>query len=375
MLARCRTQATHLPDTILTSGAVIDSSVLPLHLCFPTGANPSHFCLVYPPTDRLRQPTPLHSTDIYHAYAAQVSALFHPVRTLDPNHNRTTPTSTTHIHLLRHPTKSVSAVRNVLVTAAMRAHLPPKLQETQLRVRSDAFHIGDRCVKRGVTKGICDLCYCLLGQRTPETLRHILLECPFTKPVITTVWRSIVLARTQPQLHSTCAPLSTNEFIEGMERRILFGVPDFDPEPSTPPKGLYTPIAVLSAATNYCLIRRRNRNALCPHLPLKYEPNISVADIFAQVTETATALRTIAEREENRIYTHYEGWLPDETPTNAWVAQWCSTGLMHNTRPRVQLQSPLPSTTPADAEQLPPLQLDAAPVTDRIRARSLQTRP
>ena len=75
----------------------------------------------------------------------------------------------------------------------MDAGLPPALQETQLRVRSDAYLLGDRCTKRGRTKGICDLCYVFLGRKTPETLSHILKTCPFTTPVLASVWRTIFL--------------------------------------------------------------------------------------------------------------------------------------------------------------------------------------
>ena len=59
----------------------------------------------------------------------------------------------------------------------MAAGLPPALVETLFNVKSDCYHIGDACVKKGVTKGICDLCYYLLGANTPETLEHILCTC------------------------------------------------------------------------------------------------------------------------------------------------------------------------------------------------------
>ena len=93
-----------------------------------------------------------------------------------------------------------------------------------MRSCSDAYHLGDRCTKRGCTKGICDLCHVFLGQRTPETLRHILLECPFTVPVLTYVWRTIFSQLADPTIRTHSAHLTARAFIERYERRLLFGV-------------------------------------------------------------------------------------------------------------------------------------------------------
>ena len=191
--ALARGEPDPFPPTILTSGAVANPAILPISSPFPHGANPSHFSLTYPLTDRLRQPTPLHETNVNHLYFSQVALLFRPIRTLDPDHRPTTQTSTSYTHLLHHPTKSPDEVRQAIVNAPMDAKLPPRFRETQFHVQCDDHHIGDRCVKKGTRKGVCDLCLALLNRRTPETLQHILLECPFTQPVVTTVWRSIFL--------------------------------------------------------------------------------------------------------------------------------------------------------------------------------------
>ena len=62
----------------------------------------------------------------------------------------------------------------------------------------------------------------------------------------------------------------------------------------------------------------------------------------------ATALRASAEREETRIYTHYEGWLPeeDDRPLHKWHTAW--SPLVTNTHPRVRLdpRPPAPGTAP-----------------------------
>ena len=84
------------------------------------------------------------------------------------------------------------------------------------------------------------------------------------------------------------------------------------------------PIAVLAAATNEALIRRRHNNALNTTCPLQYDTAKTIASILNSVSATATALWTSAERDEDFIYTHYEGWLPDddERPTTLWATAW-----------------------------------------------------
>ena len=104
--------------------------------------------------------------------------------------------------------------------------------------------------------------------------------------------------------------------------------------------------------------------------PPQYDTSATVARIFADVCETATALRTTAEREEDRIYTHYEGWLPDEEklPTTEWQKAWCETNLLRNSRPATSLATPLPTGAPND-----PVYDDSDPATAaRTVARSQQ---
>ena len=86
-------------------------------------------------------------------------------------------------------------------------------------------------------------------------------------------------------------------------------------------------------------MRRRHHNAHNPALPLQHDTAKTVARVLKMICDTATATRAIAEREETRIYTHYEGWLPDEAdlPTTAWVAAW--NGLVRDARPSVTLRT------------------------------------
>ena len=80
----------------------------------------------------------------------------------------------------------------------------------------------------------------------------------------------------------------------------------------------------------------------------QHDPSTIIANILSTVCTTATATRTKAEREENTIYTHYEGWLPDEAerPTTIWAEQWCNStgglGLVRNSQPRASLPYPPP---------------------------------
>ena len=223
--ALARGEPDPFPPTLLTSGAVAGPIPGLPPPTYAPGANLSHFSLTYIPTDSLKQPTPMHRADVNHLYLSQLRTFYSPVRTLDPGHVATTTTSTTWTSLLQHPQASVQEIRSALVQAPMRADLPPALQETQLLVRTDALHVGARCVKKGCTKGICDLCYILLGTRTPETTRHIVLECPFTQPVLTTVWGAAHMAHVNPQAYAHARTLSADAFCSALERRIVFGVP------------------------------------------------------------------------------------------------------------------------------------------------------
>ena len=80
--------------------------------------------------------------------------------------------------------------------------------------------------------------------------------------------------------------------------------------------------------------KRRNR---CVYM---HDPHRTATHIVKEVCQVATAGRTIATKEENRIYTNYEGWLPDEDerPTSVWSNSW--DGLIRETYPNVTTSSP-----------------------------------
>ena len=368
--ALARGERDPFPTTLLTSGAVAEGPLLGLPPTpFPVGANPAHFCLASEATDRMQQPIPLHKVDVHHIYRAQLSAFYSPVRTLDPNHTPTTATSTS--WPLDDPDATPQQVRLDLVRGPMQAGLPAHMQETQFMVRNDALHVGDRCVKKGCTKGICDLCYVLLGTRAPETTLHIVRDCPFTRPVTTAVWRAGFLPRAQPHTHQAALNMTTDEFCTTFTRRMVLGVAKYDPPAFRTAGALSTPIAALAAATNTVLIRRRNNNALNTRCPLQHDTAAAVGHVFRQIRDMATATYREAVREEDRIYTSYEGWLPDEDdlPTTEWTNAWINSRLLRFPNPYAALDFPLPAPTAAGVEPGPVYDANDPAVLARSQSR------
>ena len=81
--------------------------------------------------------------------------------------------------------------------------------------------------------------------------------------------------------------------------------------------------------------------------------------MFRLTSEVATAMRTLAEQEERRIYTHYEGWMPKDQkdwPTHVWRERWCSGllgGLLRDTKPQASPAFTLPLAPSADTAPEP----------------------
>ena len=96
------------------------------------------------------------------------------------------------------------------------------------------------------------------------------------------------MAHTQPQTYAQTQHMSTDNFCSSLERRIVFGVPTWDPVPLAAPGTQDTAIATISAATNAALIRRRNNNALNTKCPLQTDVPAIVQSIFSTVCQTAT---------------------------------------------------------------------------------------
>ena len=127
----------------------------------------------------------------------------------------------------------------------------------------------------------------------------------------------------------------------------------------------------LAAATNAALIRRRNHNALNTALPIQYDPQRTVQSIMRSTCDVATALRTKAEREETRIYTNFEGWLPedeDERPVAKWTHAWCA--VVRDTHPRVCLFASTPFKHSQHSLQCPDVDTADPDVVSRLDARS-----
>ena len=156
-------------------------------------------------------------------------------------------------------------------------------------------------------------------------------------------------AAADPQQYRVATRLTTPDFLRILERRIVFGVTKYDPPEFESPKTLNTPFATIAAATNTVLLRRRNHNAHHTKSPLQFDTATAVKRVFDLVCTVATATRTAATREENRIYTHYEGWLPpdEDLPTTEWQNSWCGNGILRDTYPRASLAlSPVTTGAP-----------------------------
>ena len=120
------------------------------------------------------------------------------------------------------------------------------------------------------------------------------------------------------------------------------------------------------------LLRRRNHNALNTKCPLHYDINRTTQEILRLYCQTASALRETARQQEDWIYTHYEGWLPDEDerPVTKWEDAWCST--VCRAKPcRLKYNCPL---TPQPGEPpLPTFDQTAPDVVARTQCRASQT--
>jgi len=150
---------------------------------------------------------------------------------------------------------------------------------------------------------------------------------------------------------------------------MLFGVTRFDAQRHQPPGKIDVATVVVAAATNACLLRRRHHNAYNPKTSvssLQHDTQRTIESILLLVRKTATAMRTLARKEEDRIYTHFEGWLPaeEEQPTEEWRTHWCSRGLLKDTQPRASLNFTLPLTAPHAA---PDPTYDASSALQRLR--------
>ena len=229
------------------------------------GANPNHFAIATAETDRSREIVPLSHCDVNHLYGASISLEFQLIRTLAPLHAQTTSTSAWWAPLARHDKVAANKMRRAFSLAGMEAGLPPALLETMFKVKADAYHLGESCVKRGVTKGLCDLCYHLLGRKVKESLEHVLCNCPFSQAV-TVPALSPVIAKlsTGGQTEAT----TTAAFIKKHKRLLIFGCAD--PEHSRSQPGPHRAAVCFAAATCHCLIQRRNCNASERTLPLQH---------------------------------------------------------------------------------------------------------
>jgi len=249
------------PPSLFTNGIVAEWAILlddhTTPQPAPIGTNPSNFTCTYGPIDNPPPPTPCSGTDVFHLHWLQLSPQWPPSRTLDPNYTPTAAGSSSWATLLNDPNTPIPQVRNELILPRISLGLCPSLKDTMYRVQMDAFHIGPRCINPPLTREICDLCWYLLGIQTPEHTRHILFECPFATPC-EAAHRSLIARCASPLGKHDIAHMSSLTFITTFTHRILFGCTKFeDPIFKCPPEAVVT----LTAATQECLLHRRNTNA------------------------------------------------------------------------------------------------------------------
>jgi hypothetical protein len=100
---------------------------------------------MYARTDRLRPAVPFISADASHLYAIQLSYSHTVPRTLDPNHQSAS-TSTSWVDALDHPVLSAGKIRLALFRGICCPSLPRWTRECHYRTLLDAWPLGnDRC--------------------------------------------------------------------------------------------------------------------------------------------------------------------------------------------------------------------------------------
>ena len=123
---------------------------------------------------------------------------FSLLRTLDPSHKPSTSNSTNWALegiLDKSPVSTKETRLHISRTRCSQA-IDQRMRETLYKVLADAFFIGDSCIKpvsdNYNTRGICDLCYALREVSTAESLKHVILDCPFSQPIIVNFHKAII---------------------------------------------------------------------------------------------------------------------------------------------------------------------------------------
>ena len=260
----------------------------------------------------------------------QESYQWTPPRTLDPDHNPPTSHGTTWIELLNQPNTSITTIRGAMIRPRISLGLSPSLKDTMYRVQMDFFLIGPRrCLKPLPTKGICDLCWYQDGIRTPENIKHILMECPHSSPTISAHLRLLACCASR-RGSQEATQMPTQTFLQTFARRIIFGCIDFEPvQFYCPPEVVVT----LAAAVQQCTLKRRDSNAHPTILgsPPESSPSTLLNNIIARFSLAASSTYIKAKQENDRHQIFYPDRPSKETPIEKWTKIWVESGAVRIT--------------------------------------------
>jgi len=185
-----------------------------------------------------------------------------------------------------------------------------------------------RCPKK-TNKGLCDLCWFLEGKPQPESIQHILFDCPYAAPGVN-AHRAFILATCSTAGQCSILSMSKSTFIATFTGRIVFGSTVTEDDMYHAPPDI---IAQFSAAVLDAMLSRRTRNATQgPHAPpLSFDPNPILSTATTLFTRAAKSAHFLAECEEKRLSIMYHGWTPSPSPTDKWEAAWLESGAFCNT--------------------------------------------
>ena len=278
----------------------------------------SRFCIPYPTTNVSRPPVGLHRLELTHLYFLRIAQSFSLPRTVSPcpPGHQPSPFSSNWYPLIER--LAMGRASDISYVASSLAHLlhgdniTTSVRDTLFRVLNDAYYVGGRC---GPTHARCLLCYRSAGRVIPETLAHLLLYYPHSRPV----WSAVHLHASR-LLEPNFPLLTSGQMLAQYPLRLLFGFTAMRPSSSNRLQQCRL-APVVAACVHRALLERRQHNRSHP-ASLRADPRPAVARAHRLLRLNARATFTAAQLQEDRIYTDFSTWLPECPPTQAWVDCW-----------------------------------------------------
>ena len=314
-------------------------------------SNPSHFTRSYAPTDRHRPPVTCASLDVHTIYFQLLSRDFSPVRTLDSTHTASTGWSTSWVPLLQHAHLPEGTVRGMIMGSLARGALSMLARDSLYRTLVDSLPLGPaRCPKVGATKGICSLCYWLQDKVITETVAHAHHLCPYTQQVLACCWRAANVGDKDedPAVLTTLSDADVcathaRPLVSGLLlHRSRTGLPDSQDAFQ----------GLIGAAVTALQTRRLVNSDMA--VPLQFALPVVWSRILHAFTVVGRARWARAVAEESRISIKFDGWLPEETPTQEFEKKWIATGFFR------WAGQALCCALPSDPQQVPGCRGDPA---------------